>query len=110
MEHRYYPRIAVQNRLLIHVCNSTCISGVIRNISNGGLALETVDSANLKRNLLVKVALTVNGNLVILPSQVIRTDEKEAALMFIEETSPHKQVLKDWLNDAVPAYMTASNT
>jgi len=30
--------------------------------------------------------------------------------MFIEETSPRKQMLKDWLNGSAPAYVTASAT
>jgi len=110
MEHRYYSRIAVRNRLLIHASNSTCIRGVTKNISNGGLALEAVDLARLKKNVVVKVAFMVNGVLVSLRSQVIRTSENEAALMFIEETSPRKQMLKNWLNGAAPNYMTGSAT
>jgi len=110
MEHRYYPRIAARNRLLIHVSNSTCVSGVTKNISNGGLALEAVDSACLKKNVVVRVAFMVNGMLITLRSQVIRTGKNEAALMFIEETSPRKQMLKDWLNGSAPAYVTASAT
>ena len=101
MEHRYYPRVAVRNRLLIHTHNSTCVSGDIKNISSGGLALESMNSTCLQKNMLVKVALMVNGMLIILPSQVIRSSKCEAALMFMDDTSPHKQLLKDWLNGAV---------
>ena len=103
MEHRYHPRIAVQNRLLIHVAQSTFISGVTKNISNGGLALETVDPGCLNKNIVVRVALKVNGKLVIIPSQVVRVGKDEAALMFSEETSPRRQILKDWLDDTVRA-------
>ena len=108
MEHRYYSRIAVRNRLLIHASNSTCIRGVTKNISNGGLALEAVDLGSLKKNVVVSVAFMVDGVLVSLRSQVIRTSGNEAALMFIEETSPRKQMLKNWLNGAAPNYTTGS--
>jgi hypothetical protein len=110
MEHRYYSRIAVRNRLLIHASNSACIRGVTKNISNGGLALEAVDLACLKRNGVVRVAFMVNGTLVSLRSQVIRASENEAALMFIEETSLRKQMLKNWLNGAAPNHVTVSAT
>jgi hypothetical protein len=100
MEHRYYPRIAVHGRLFIHSPNSEYIRGISRNISNGGLALRTTGSVSLRKNTLVKVVLMVGGIHVILPSQVVRTTDNETALMFIEETSSHKQTLKDWLNTA----------
>lgn len=98
MEHRYHPRVAIQNRLFIHVSNNKIVSGVTKDISNGGLVLEAADSTCLKKNMFVKVAFMVNGVFVSLASQVIRTAGNEAALMFVEETSSHKQMLKDWLN------------
>lgn len=110
MEHRYYPRIAVRNRLLIHVGNRTCVGGVIKNISNDGLALEPVNSACLKKNVVVRVTFRVSGMLVSLRSQVVRISENEAALMFIEEASPRRQMLKEWLNGAAPDDTTASAT
>lgn len=103
MEHRYYPRIETQHRLLIHVGQSSFVNGVIKNISNGGLALEAPDIAVLKKNGLVRAAFVVNGALVILRSQVVRVANHEAALMFSDETSPRKRLLKDWLNSAVRA-------
>jgi hypothetical protein len=98
MEHRYHPRIAIQSELLIHLCNGTYVVGAARNISNGGLAVETADYRALKKHLLVNVIVRLNGNLLILPSQVVRAGNNKVALMFIEEASPHKQVLKDYLN------------
>ena len=107
MEHRYYPRVPVDNWLLIYVGKSVCVSGAIKNISNGGFAVDTVDSAHLKRNALVELAVEVNGSLEIFPSQVTRTSENGAALMFTDDGSPPKQVLKDWLSGAVPTYISA---
>lgn len=100
MEHRYHPRIAFQSQLLIHLCNGIYVVGSARNISNGGLAVETADYGALKKNLLVNVIVRLNGNLVTLPSQVVRAGNNKAALMFIEEASPHKQVLKDCLKSS----------
>jgi hypothetical protein len=100
MEHRYYPRTAVHSPLFIHSRNGKCIHGISKNISNGGLALRTTGSVSLTKNTLVKVVLMVGGIHLILPSQVVRTTDNETALMFIEETSPHKQTLKVWLNTA----------
>jgi hypothetical protein len=100
MEHRYYPRIAVDSRLIIHLRNNKCIRGISKNISSGGLALRSPDSVVLKKNTFVTVVLMVGGTHVTLPSQVVRTTDNEVALIFIEETSSHKQTLKDWLNTA----------
>ena len=103
MEHRYYPRVETQHRLLIHLGQSSFVNGVIKNISNGGLALEAPNIAALKKNGLVRAAFVVNGALVILRSQVVRVANHEAALMFSEDASPRKRLLKDWLNSAVRA-------
>jgi hypothetical protein len=109
MEHRYYRRIAVQNRLLIY-SGAGCTSGIVKNIGNGGLALEVADSTYLTKNAVVKLAVWVNGKLTIVRSHVIRIGETWAALMFTEDTSRFKQVLEGWLNGVQPDYLVAWTT
>lgn len=108
MERRYNPRIAIQNKFLIHVRQSTFVSGVIKNLSKGGLALEAVDSARLKKNLVVRVAFKVNRRLVILPSLVVRVADEEAALLFTDESSRHRQIFRSWFDHAVHARTNSS--
>jgi c-di-GMP-binding flagellar brake protein YcgR len=104
MEHRYDPRIDIQKRVLIHVRGNTFVSGATRDISHGGLCLESAGTWNLQKNAVVRAAFVVNGQLVILRSQVLRVDEESVALMFIEEqASPRKWSLNAMLDDAVRA-------
>jgi hypothetical protein len=108
MEHRYDPRIDIQNNILIHVNRSTFVSGVTRDISYGGLALESAHVQHLNKNALVRAAFMADGELVILPSQVVRVGDNDAALMFIEQASSRKRNLNAWLDDAVRAQMDTS--
>ena len=103
MEHRYDRRQHIQNSVLIHVNQGTYVSGVIQNISYGGLALKSSRLQCLKKNSLVRAALLINGRLVMLPSQVVRVDDDEAALMFVEQASIRKQRLNGWLSGMVCA-------
>jgi len=108
MEHRYTRRLAIQSRLLLHADRSTFIAGVTKNISYGGLALTAGPSTCLKKNLVVRAAFMVDARLIILPSQVVRVDNQGMALMFTEETSRHRQILKVWLNYAIRTCATSS--
>lgn len=103
MEHRYDPRTAIENRILIHVHSNTFVSGIMQNISYGGLSLKSSQIQHLKKNGIVRAAFRINGELVILPSQVVRICKNEGALMFIEQATPRKKRLYNWLNDAVCA-------
>lgn len=101
MEHRYNPRLNVRKNVLIHVRNSTYVSGVTRNISYGGLELESAKVRDMKKNAVVRASFMVDGRLVILAAQVVRIDDDAAALMFTEWESPRTRKAYDWLKPAL---------
>ena len=107
MEHRYDPRLDMRKSILVHVNNSTYINGITRDISCGGLALESEQKQRVKKNGVVRAAFMADGQFVILPAQVVRVTEDEIALMFIEHESPRIQKRYDWLKKALRARMTA---
>jgi hypothetical protein len=112
MERRHDRRICAQNPVRIHSDEGTCVTGATRNISSGGLCLESSQIQCLKKNTLVSAAFKANGELVILPSQavragndqtalmfVVRVSDYQAALMFIHEGASWKKLQSTWLED-----------
>ena len=108
MEHRYDPRLEMRKNILVHVNNSTFVNGVTRDISYGGLALESPQTGYLEKNAVVRAAFMAGGRLVVLPSQVVRITDDKVALMFIERASPRMQKTSNWLKDALRAQANAS--
>jgi len=101
MEHRDDPRLNMHNNIMVHVDDSTFVNGVLLNISYGGLALSSGQTDHLKMNAVVSAAFMADGRLMVLPSQVVRTSEGAAALMFVERASPRTQKVYEWLKDAL---------
>jgi hypothetical protein len=108
VEHRHDPRLDMRKSILVHVNNNTYVNGITRDISYGGLALESHQTQSLAKNAVVRAAFMADGRLVILPSQVVRINDNEVALMFIERASPRMEKINSWLKDALRALKKAS--
>lgn len=108
VEHRYDTRLEMRKDILVHVNRNTSISGVTRDISYGGLALETDRIEHLDKNTVVRAAFTAQGRLLVLPSQVVRINGDDVALMFIQQTSPRMQKIYEWLKEALRSHTNTS--
>lgn len=97
MEHRWHERVPRRLNVVIHESGSTLVNGITRDISCGGISLETRGRKPLSRNTVVRVALKASGQLLILPSLVLRTEENVAALMFTDQASARLGALKAML-------------
>jgi hypothetical protein len=108
MEHRCTPRIAMQVNVVVHVTGTTLVNGITRNISSDGICFNLKETRDLrkdsgdkiKRNQTVRVALNAGKGLVIIPALVLRRHENAIALVFSEDASRKKQLLKDYLYGA----------
>lgn len=105
MEHRCAPRVAMQVNVVVHLTGTTLVNGITRNISSDGICFKLKEARDLrkdsgdkiKRNQLVRVALNAGQRLVIMPALVLRKQDNAVALVFSEDTSLKKQLLKDFL-------------
>lgn len=108
MEHRCAPRVAMQVNVVVHLTGTTLVNGITRNISSDGICFKLKETRDLrkdsgdkiKRNQLVRVALNAGQRLVIMPALVLRKQDNAVALVFSEDTSSKKQLLKDFLYGA----------
>lgn len=105
MEHRCAPRVPMQVNVVVHLTGTTLVNGITRNISSDGICFKLKETRDLrkdsgdkiKRNQLVRVALNAGQRLVIMPALVLRKQDNAVALVFSEDTSFKKQLLKDFL-------------
>ena len=105
MEHRFAPRVAMQVNVVIHLTGTTLVTGITRNISSEGIYLQLNKARDLrkdvpnriKKNQLVRVALNAGERLVIMPSMVVRSQDNAVALVFSEDASSKKELLKGFL-------------
>ena len=93
MEHRYDRRVNNKNILHIHMSNGVVATGVMQNVSYGGLALNTPIARYLNKNEIVKADFKLYGEHIMLNSQVVRVNGELVALMFIEQPSSLKKLL-----------------
>lgn len=98
MEHRYDERTETEMRVLIYMKPGTFVDGTARNISPGGLCMATHRSRELKPNASVKITYLANGRLVIQNAQILRMDNENVALMFIDKAS----ALECGMNAGIP--------
>ena len=79
--------------LHIHMSNGVVATGVMQNVSYGGLAVNTPRARYLYKNVIFKADFKFDGEHILLNSQVVRVNGELVALMFIEQPSSLKKLL-----------------
>jgi hypothetical protein len=82
MENRWNARNPVRVNVVVHSGATGLITGRTRDVSVGGLYIDTGSSANIYKNTNVRVALPVLGRMKTLPAHVVRSGESGFAVAF----------------------------
>ena len=100
MEHRWSPRRYLEGEVTMHYSPVGSFPAVLRDISLGGMFIETGDTA-LPLNAPVVVSLVLRDQDELSPhrlhAMVVRTAEEGAGLMYIDAGAETLQPLRRWL-------------
>lgn len=85
MEARTSNRAVIRRNVVLHASGNNLVRGKLRDLSTGGMYIETDAEAKIRRNAMVRIGFMVENSLTIAKGRVVRSAHDGIGVVLVDD-------------------------